>query len=126
MACISGFLPLCLFFAGFQWSNRSLFLNCHSSHCLRNCVLLCIAVYLPGVQVATQLMKAIREKCTPEEAAALLAELPNPLQDEDGDARLNPLKIDVFVQTLLFLASKSFSHAFAAISKFHIVFKVRK
>ncbi|CAH0390592.1 unnamed protein product [Bemisia tabaci] len=80
-------------------------------------------IYLPGVQVATQLMKAIREKCTPEEAAALLAELPNPLQDEDGDARLNPLKIDVFVQTLLFLASKSFSHAFAAISKFHIVFK---
>jgi len=29
----------------------------------------------------------------------------------------DPLKIDAFVQTLLFLSSKSFSHTFAAIAK---------
>uniref|UniRef100_A0ABI7WRW8 MIF4G domain-containing protein n=1 Tax=Felis catus TaxID=9685 RepID=A0ABI7WRW8_FELCA len=35
----------------------------------------------------------------------------------------NPLKIEVFVQTLLHLAAKSFSHSFSALAKFHEVFK---
>ncbi|NP_001411970.1 nuclear cap-binding protein subunit 1 isoform 3 [Mus musculus] len=37
--------------------------------------------------------------------------------------RFNPLKIEVFVQTLLHLAAKSFSHSFSALAKFHEVFK---
>ena len=69
---------------------------------------------------------AVRQKCTPEEVLNVLQDLPNPRQDvdADGESGFNPLKIDVFVQTLLNLGSKSFSHSFAAIGKFHYVFKV--
>lgn len=70
-------------------------------------------------------MVSIRQKCTPEEVLGVLKDLPNPRSEEETDnSRFNPLKIDVFVQTLLNLGSKSFSHSFAAISKFHYVFKV--
>ncbi|XP_014674181.1 PREDICTED: nuclear cap-binding protein subunit 1-like [Priapulus caudatus] len=74
-----------------------------------------------GVMTAQQLMAAIKAKCTPEEALAILKTVPTPM-DED-DAAYNPVKIDVFVTTLLFLGSKSFSHAFAGIAKFHYIFK---
>uniref|UniRef100_A0A069DZJ7 Nuclear cap-binding protein subunit 1 n=1 Tax=Panstrongylus megistus TaxID=65343 RepID=A0A069DZJ7_9HEMI len=80
---------------------------------------------LPGTQVAQQLMAAIKNRCSPEDLLAILKELPNPLEDDEGpEARYNPLKIDVFVQTLFFLGSKSFSHSFAAIGKFNQVFKL--
>lgn len=69
-------------------------------------------------------MVSIRQKCSPEEVLSVLKDLPNPRPEEEGDGRFNPLKIDVFVQTLLNLGSKSFSHSFAAISKFHYVFKI--
>ncbi|KAK8761893.1 hypothetical protein V5799_026844 [Amblyomma americanum] len=79
---------------------------------------------LPGAAVAARLSSSIRNKCTPEEALEVLAELPNPLQDDDSmEPAHNPLKIQVFVETLLFIASKSFSHSFAGIAKFHYVFK---
>uniref|UniRef100_A0A6P7GAR9 Nuclear cap-binding protein subunit 1-like n=1 Tax=Diabrotica virgifera virgifera TaxID=50390 RepID=A0A6P7GAR9_DIAVI len=79
---------------------------------------------LPGTEAAHKLVVTIRQKCSPEEALAVLKDLPNPRSEEDADGRFNPLKIDVFVQTLLNLGSKSFSHSFAAISKFHYVFKI--
>ncbi|KAM4809404.1 nuclear cap-binding protein subunit 1 isoform 2-T2 [Rhinophrynus dorsalis] len=46
-------------------------------------------------------------------------------EDESNNegSSFNPLKIDVFVQALLNLASKSFSHSFSAVAKFHEVFK---
>ncbi|XP_065337734.1 nuclear cap-binding protein subunit 1 [Cloeon dipterum] len=83
-------------------------------------------VTAPGANTARAIADAIRERCTPEEVLTGLAELPNPRAGVDeGDASsYNPLKIDVFVQTLLQLGMKSFSHSFAAISKFHYVFKV--
>jgi len=79
---------------------------------------------LPGTTTAHKLVVSVRAKCKPEEVMNVLKDLPNPRQDDDADSRFNPLKIDVFVQTLLNLGSKSFSHSFAAISKFHYVFKV--
>lgn len=85
-----------------------------------------ITASLPGTATAHQLVMAIRQKCTPEEAINVLKDLQNPeeMDSDMTDTQFNPLKIDVFVQTLLNLGSKSFSHSFAAISKFHYVFKV--
>ncbi|EEC14306.1 cap binding protein, putative [Ixodes scapularis] len=78
---------------------------------------------IPGAATAARLSTSIREKCTPEEALEVLADLPNPLQEDDVEPAHNPLKIQVFVETLLHIASKSFSHSFAGIAKFHYVFK---
>lgn len=87
---------------------------------------------MPGSNTALELVKSIRLKCTPDQVMDLLKDLPHP-NGGDGDAQamgmavddaaVNPLKIEVFVQTLLNLGSKSFSHSFAAISKFHECFK---
>jgi len=71
------------------------------------------------------LVVSIRRKCTPEEVLNVLNTLPGPRENEESN-NYNPLKIDVFVQTLLNLGSKSFSHSFAAIVKFHYVFKVNE
>lgn len=68
---------------------------------------------------------AFRQKCTPEEILNELKDLPNSKDNENDmvETTFNPLKIDVFVQTLLSLGGKSFSHTFSAISRFHLVFK---
>ncbi|KAK6643802.1 hypothetical protein RUM43_000065 [Polyplax serrata] len=79
---------------------------------------------LPGTSVANQLVAKIKTKCEVREATAILNELPNPaMEDDSGDNRFNPLEIDVFVQTLLYVGSKSFSHSFVAINKFLSMFK---
>lgn len=87
-----------------------------------------ISASLPGTAAAHKLVVAIRQKCSPEDVLEELKDLPNPSNSENDmiESTFNPLKIDVFVQTLLNLGSKSFSHTFAAISKFHFVFKVWK
>ncbi|KAJ1205472.1 hypothetical protein NDU88_000907 [Pleurodeles waltl] len=81
---------------------------------------------LPGYAVAVSLTSAIKNKATNEEIFSILKDVPNPNQDDDDDERIsfNPLKIEVFVQTLLHLAAKSFSHSFSALAKFHEVFKI--
>lgn len=70
----------------------------------------------PGTMVAHRLLQAVKSKCSPDEAMQIINEL-SPANSN------NPLKTDVLVQTLLFLGAKSFSHSFAAISKFHPVLK---
>lgn len=83
---------------------------------------------LPGQFLSNTLMTKIRSKASPEDIIEILKE---PLMLENGEivepadiSISNPVKIDAFIQTLLYIASKSFSHAFAAITKFISVFKV--
>lgn len=63
-------------------------------------------------------MGIIRNKSTNEDVLKALQGLPNPLKDIEDDPPYNPMQIEVFTQTLLFLGSKTFSHSFAGISKF--------
>ncbi|XP_035272447.1 nuclear cap-binding protein subunit 1 isoform X2 [Anguilla rostrata] len=81
---------------------------------------------LPGYPVAMAVSNAIKNRASNEELLAALKDVPNPNQEEDADGgdSFNPLKIDVFLQTLLHLAAKSFSHSFSALAKFHEVLKV--
>lgn len=80
---------------------------------------------LPGATQVQALTELLRKKPTPEEVLELIQQLPNPLKDDDGDMEPshNPLAIEVFVQTLLHLGSKSFTHTFAGLAKYHPVFK---
>ena len=77
------------------------------------------------VRASEHLIAAIKRKCTSEEVLALLKqELDPPMAEEDMEDNVcNPVKIEVFTQTLLFLGQKSFSHSFAAIAKFYSVLK---
>lgn len=80
---------------------------------------------LPGFPVSIAVGNAIKNRASNDEILTVLKEVPNPNQDEDDDEGdgFNPLKIDVFLQTLLHLAAKSFSHSFSALAKFHEVLK---
>jgi len=72
-----------------------------------------------GSQLASKLTNAIKQKASQDEIQAILMEI----SDEEHDQQFTPLKVSVFVQTLLNLGSKSFSHSFAAIAKFHPTLK---
>ncbi|XP_071964693.1 nuclear cap-binding protein subunit 1-like [Antedon mediterranea] len=84
------------------------------------------ASQLPGNMMAHRLIDAFKSRATPEDVTKLLKDTPNPNKDEyafDDDSGFNPVKIDIFVQTLFHLGSKSFSHSFSALAKFHSVLK---
>ncbi|XP_034454976.1 nuclear cap-binding protein subunit 1 isoform X2 [Hippoglossus hippoglossus] len=80
---------------------------------------------LPGYPVSITVGNAIKNRASNEEILSILKEVPNPNQEDDDDEgeTFNPLKIDVFLQTLLHLAAKSFSHSFSALAKFHEILK---
>uniref|UniRef100_A0A3B4BA43 MIF4G domain-containing protein n=1 Tax=Periophthalmus magnuspinnatus TaxID=409849 RepID=A0A3B4BA43_9GOBI len=80
---------------------------------------------LPGYPVSMMVQNAIKNKATNEEILSILKEVPNPNQEDNDDEAesFNPLKIDVFLQTLLHMAAKSFSHSFSALGKFHEILK---
>ncbi|CAK6965361.1 nuclear cap-binding protein subunit 1 [Scomber scombrus] len=83
------------------------------------------ASLLPGYPVSITVGNAIKNRASNEEILAILKEVPNPNQEDDDDEgeAFNPMKIDVFLQTLLHLAAKSFSHSFSALGKFHEILK---
>uniref|UniRef100_A0A8C8J546 MIF4G domain-containing protein n=1 Tax=Oncorhynchus tshawytscha TaxID=74940 RepID=A0A8C8J546_ONCTS len=80
---------------------------------------------LPGYAVAIAVGNAIKNRASNEEILTVLKDVPNPNQEDDDDEGegFNPLKIEVFLQTLLHLAAKSFSHSFSALAKFHEILK---
>lgn len=80
---------------------------------------------LPGLAMTITVGNAIKNRASNEEILIVLKDVPNPNQDDDDDEGdgFNPLKIEVFLQTLLHLAAKSFSHSFSALAKFHEVLK---
>ncbi|XP_063770310.1 nuclear cap-binding protein subunit 1 [Pseudophryne corroboree] len=79
---------------------------------------------LIGYAPATTLTSVIKNRAINEDIFNILKDVPNPNQDDDDEGiGFNPLKIDVFLQSLLNLASKSFSHSFSALAKFHEVLK---
>ena len=69
-----------------------------------------------------KVVTSIKEKMPQEEIQAFLKDV----SEEDRDGQNNALRVSVFTETLLHLASKSFSHSFAAIAKFHPTLKVRQ
>ncbi|MGH0133444.1 UNVERIFIED_CONTAM: hypothetical protein FKN15_077359 [Acipenser sinensis] len=80
---------------------------------------------LPGYPVTIAISNAIINRSSNDEILTILKDVPNPNQEDDDDEgdSFNPLKIDVFLQTLLHMAAKSFSHSFSALAKFHEVLK---
>ncbi|KAK0138258.1 Nuclear cap-binding protein subunit 1 [Merluccius polli] len=74
---------------------------------------------LPGYQTAITVGNAIKNRASNEEILTILKEMPKPNQEDDDDEgeSFNPLKTEVFLQTLLHLAAKSFSHSFSALAK---------
>ncbi|KAM3866762.1 nuclear cap-binding protein subunit 1 [Diretmus argenteus] len=80
---------------------------------------------LPGYAMTITVGNAIKNRASNEEIMTILKEVPNPNQEDDDDEgeSFNPLKIEVFLQTLLHLAAKSFSHSFSALAKFHEILK---
>merc|ERR1719210_2824968 len=68
--------------------------------------------------ISAKLVNAIKQKCQPEDIQAILKEIPD---DESDQATI--LRNSIFVQTLLNMGNKSFSHSFAAIAKFHPTLK---
>jgi len=84
------------------------------------------AADLEGTLVANKLLELFRERALPEDIFSLLRDIPDleMIDDSDDGAPVNPLKIEVFTSTLLYYGSKSFSHAFAALAKYHQIFKM--
>jgi len=97
------------------------------------------AANLDGTVYANRLLEMIKERCLPEDVIQLLREIPDrkdEVKGEPGEKQeqeqpqdvdmefCNPLKIEVFTSTLLYFGCKSFSHVFAALAKFHMIFKM--
>lgn len=79
---------------------------------------------LEGVAVANKLLELFKNRAIPENTFEILRDIPDTMNENDEFDSFNPLKIEVFTSTLLYFGSKSFSHAFAALAKYHMIFKM--
>jgi len=91
-----------------------------------------------GSEYAQIITKKIRERAAAEEILRILNTVPNPSKDEtapvtssssttttnNADLTYTMVQIDLFVSSLLWVGSKSFTHSFAALAKYHQLFKV--
>jgi nuclear cap-binding protein subunit 1 len=83
------------------------------------------AATLDATGVANKLLELFRERAIPEDIFQALRDIPDTFNEtENENETFNPLKIEVFTSTLLFYGNKSFSHAFAALAKYHMIFKM--
>lgn len=80
---------------------------------------------LEAIGVANRLLELFKSRAIPEDVFQVLKDIPDTFNEKDNDFEpFNPLKIEVFTSTLLYYGSKSFSHAFAALAKYHMIFKM--
>lgn len=83
------------------------------------------AASLEGTGCANKLLELFKERAIPEDVFQVLRDIPDSFNENENEFdTFNPLKIEVFTSTLLFFGSKSFSHAFAALAKYHMIFKM--
>lgn len=80
---------------------------------------------LEGIAVANRLLELFKERAIPENIFQVLRDIPDTFNEMENEYETyNPQKIEVFTSTLLYFGSKSFSHAFAALAKYHMIFKM--
>ena len=78
---------------------------------------------LPLYGYFQELFAAIRQKCPPQEALEILSKVRVFDDSEPTSAKYTRAQIELFVQTLLFMGAKSFSHSYAGMAKFLPVLK---
>ena len=73
------------------------------------------------IMCAEKIIAAIKSKSTDDELIVMLSTLKS--EEIQDPSALALKRLDIFLQSVLYLAQKSFSHSFSALSKFHKVFK---
>jgi nuclear cap-binding protein subunit 1 len=83
-----------------------------------------------GSEYAQLLNKKIKERAPAEDILRILNTVPNPSKDDStvvntsSDVTYTTVQIDLFVSSLLWIGSKSFTHSFASLAKYHQLFKI--
>jgi nuclear cap-binding protein subunit 1 len=93
-----------------------------------------------GSEYAHLLTKKLKERSAAEDILHIISTVPNPSKDDTTivgsssstttvnasatDLTYHILQIDLFVSSLLWMGSKSFTHSFSALAKYHHLFKI--